>query len=58
MDPDTYLLSAFKITVEKLLRMGVKYIPIQGYFNMPFVYKHLPETYIPIKMLQECKTVI
>jgi len=43
VDPETVKLSAFRITLEKLHQIGVKFNKIE-FFSKDEVLKHLPET--------------
>jgi hypothetical protein len=57
IDPDTQQVSQYRITFEKLIKLGVQFCKLE-YFTYEEVEKHMPEQMVPTKILQECRHVI
>ena len=57
IDPSTLQLSQYKISFEKLIQLDVHFSKLI-YFTYYEIEPHIPETSVPIKILQECREVI
>lgn len=57
IDPDTLQVSAYKLTVEKLLQKGVRFLELE-YFDFDYVMRFVPDQLVPIRILKECKQVV
>ncbi|CAD8187767.1 unnamed protein product [Paramecium pentaurelia] len=57
MDPDCLKVSCYRITLEKLCILGVRFNKIL-YFNKLLIKRHLPECMVPMKIIQELRRAV
>lgn len=57
IDPDSLKVSCYRITLEKLILLKVKF-PVIKYFEPKKVGKYMPECAMPMKVLEEMRRAV